>query len=155
VLICVTHHGFVCANAGVDASNAPAAETVVLLPRDPDVSARGIRARLRELVGVAPGVLITDSFGRAWRHGQVDVAIGCAGVAPLEDWRGQLDATGRELRATWIAVADQLAAAADLARRKDGRQPVVLVRGAERHVTEDDGPGAAALIRPEAEDLFR
>jgi coenzyme F420-0:L-glutamate ligase/coenzyme F420-1:gamma-L-glutamate ligase len=155
VLICVTHHGFVCANAGVDASNAPDAETVVLLPRDPDGSARRLRTRLRELVGIAPGVLITDSFGRAWRHGQVDVAIGCAGFTPLEDWRGQLDATGRELRATWIAVADQLAATADLTRRKDGRQPVVLVRGAERHVIEGDGPGAAALIRPEAEDLFR
>jgi coenzyme F420-0:L-glutamate ligase/coenzyme F420-1:gamma-L-glutamate ligase len=155
VLISVTHHGFVCANAGVDASNAPDADTVVLLPRDPDASARRLRARLRELTGTAPGVLITDSFGRAWRHGQVDVVIGCAGLAPLEDWRGQLDATGRELRATWIAVADQLAATADLARRKDGRQPIVLVRGAERHVTQDDGPGAAALIRPEAEDLFR
>jgi coenzyme F420-0:L-glutamate ligase / coenzyme F420-1:gamma-L-glutamate ligase len=155
VLICVTHHGFVCANAGVDASNAPDADTVVLLPRDPDFSARALRARLHELVGTAPGVVITDSFGRAWRRGQVDVAIGCAGVAPLEDWRGRPDATGRELRATWIAVVDELAAAADLARRKDGRQPVVLVRGAERHVTEDDGPGAAALIRPEAEDLFR
>jgi coenzyme F420-0:L-glutamate ligase/coenzyme F420-1:gamma-L-glutamate ligase len=155
VLISVTHHGFVCANAGVDASNAPGPDTVVLLPRDPDASARRLRGRLRELTGIAPGVLITDSFGRAWRHGQVDVALGCAGVAPLEDWRGQLDATGRELRATWIAVVDELAAAADLARRKDGRQPVVLVRGADRHVTDDDGPGAAALIRPEAEDLFR
>jgi coenzyme F420-0:L-glutamate ligase/coenzyme F420-1:gamma-L-glutamate ligase len=155
VLISVTHHGFVCANAGVDASNAPDGDTVVLLPRDPDASARRLRGRLRELVGIAPGVLVTDSFGRAWRHGQVDVAIGCAGVAPLEDWRGRLDGTGRELRATWIAVADQLAGAADLARRKDGHQPVVLVRGAERHVTDDDGPGAAALVRPEAEDLFR
>jgi coenzyme F420-0:L-glutamate ligase/coenzyme F420-1:gamma-L-glutamate ligase len=155
VLICVTQQGFVCANAGVDASNVPAADTVVLLPLDPDASARRLRTRLRELVGVAPGVLITDSFGRAWRHGQCDVAIGCAGLSPLEDWRGRLDATGRELRATWIAVADQLAGAADLARRKDGRLPVVLLRGAERHVTEADGPGAAELIRPEAEDLFR
>jgi len=155
VLICVTHQGFVCANAGVDASNAPGADAVVLLPRDPDASARRLRARLRELVGVAPAVLITDSFGRAWRHGQVDVALGCAGLSALEDWRGRRDATGRELRATWIAVADELSASADLARRKDGRQPVVLVRGAERHVTKEDGPGAAALIRPEAEDLFR
>jgi coenzyme F420-0:L-glutamate ligase/coenzyme F420-1:gamma-L-glutamate ligase len=155
VLICVTHHGFVCANAGVDASNVADPGTVVLLPRDPDASARRLRARLRELTGTAPGVLITDSFGRAWRHGQVDVAIGCAGVAPLEDFRGQVDAAGRELRATWIAVADELAAAADLARRKDSRQPVVLVRGVGRHVSRDDGPGAAALIRPEAEDLFR
>jgi coenzyme F420-0:L-glutamate ligase/coenzyme F420-1:gamma-L-glutamate ligase len=155
VLVSVTHHGFVCANAGVDASNSPGADTVVLLPHDPDASARRLRGRLRDLVGIAPGVLITDSFGRAWRHGQVDVAIGCAGVAPLEDWRGRTDTTGRALRATWIAVADQLAGAADLARRKDGRQPIVMVRGAKRHVTDDDGPGAAALIRPEAEDLFR
>ena len=92
-------------------------------------------------------MLITDSFGRAWRHGQCDVAIGCAGLSPLEDWRGRTDMRGRELQATLIAVADELAAAADLARGKDGRQPAVLVSGAERHVTEDDGPGAAALIR--------
>lgn len=155
VLISVTHQGFVCANAGVDASNVPGSDTVVLLPRDPDASARRLRGRLRELLGIAPGVLITDSFGRAWRHGQCDVAIGCAGLSPLEDWRGRRDATGRALRATWIAVADQIAGAGDLARRKDGRQPVVLVRGAERHVTEADGPGAAELIRPEGEDLFR
>jgi coenzyme F420-0:L-glutamate ligase/coenzyme F420-1:gamma-L-glutamate ligase len=155
VMICVTHHGFVCANAGVDASNAPAPGTVITLPQDPDGSARKIRARLRELSGAAPGVLITDSFGRAWRHGQVELALGCAGLSPLEDWRGLPDASGRVMRATWIAVADQLAAAADLARTKDGRQPVVLVRGAERHVTPGDGPGAAALLRPAAEDLFR
>jgi coenzyme F420-0:L-glutamate ligase/coenzyme F420-1:gamma-L-glutamate ligase len=155
VLICVTHHGFVCANAGVDASNVPSEGSVVLLPEDPDGSARRLRIRLRELCGVAPGVLITDSFGRAWRHGQCDVAIGCAGVAPLEDWRGRRDSNGRELKATWIAVADQLAAAADLARSKDASQPVVLVRGAERHVIVDDGPGARAMIRPESEDLFR
>ena len=155
VMICVTRHGFVCANAGVDASNAPAPDTLVLLPRDPDASARTLRAGLRARTGASPAVLITDSFGRAWRHGQAEVAIGCAGLAPLEDWRGRLDAAGRELRATWIAVADQLAGAADLARRKTSRQPVVLVRGAERHVTADDGPGAAALVRPESEDLFR
>jgi coenzyme F420-0:L-glutamate ligase/coenzyme F420-1:gamma-L-glutamate ligase len=155
VLICVTHHGFVCANAGVDASNAPDEDTVILLPRDPDASARRLRARLRTLAGVAPAVLITDSFGRAWRHGQVDVAIGCAGLSALEDWRGRADARGRELRATWIAVADELAAAADLARAKDAMQPAVLVSGAGRHVTRDDGPGALALMRPEAEDLFR
>jgi coenzyme F420-0:L-glutamate ligase/coenzyme F420-1:gamma-L-glutamate ligase len=155
VLICVTHHGFVCANAGVDASNVPGDEEVVTLPLDPDGSARNIRGRLRELTGIAPAVVITDSFGRAWRHGQCDVTIGCAGIAPLEDWRGRTDAAGREMRATWIAVADELAAAADLARSKDGSQPVVLIRGAERHVTGDDGPGARALLRPEAEDLFR
>jgi coenzyme F420-0:L-glutamate ligase / coenzyme F420-1:gamma-L-glutamate ligase len=155
VLICVTHHGFVCANAGVDASNVPGEDAVVLLPADPDESARKLRAGLRASTGTAPAIVITDSFGRAWRHGQVDVVVGCAGIEPLEDWRGRLDSTGRELHATLIAVADELAAAADLARTKDGRQPVVLIRGAARHVTPSDGPGAAALIRPQAEDLFR
>ncbi len=155
VLVCVTHQGFVCANAGVDASNVPGEETVLMLPLDPDRSARELRARLRSLTGIAPAVVISDSFGRAWRVGQCDVAIGCAGLAPLEDWRGRGDTQGRELRATWIAVADELAAAADLARRKDGQQPVVLVRGAGRHVSADDGPGAAALLRPQSEDLFR
>jgi coenzyme F420-0:L-glutamate ligase/coenzyme F420-1:gamma-L-glutamate ligase len=155
VMICVTHHGFVCANAGVDASNAPDPDMLILLPRDPDGSARALRRRLRELLGVAPAVLITDSFGRAWRHGQCDVAIGCAGLRPLEDWRGRTDAHGRELRVTWIAGADELAAAADLARAKDAMQPVILVRGAGRYVTDGDGPGALALLRPQAEDLFR
>ncbi len=158
VLICRTHHGFVCANAGVDASNVAeegGSETLVVLPRDPDASARRLRARMRELTGAAPAVLITDSFGRAWRHGQCDVAIGCAGMAPLEDWRGRTDSVGLELRATWIAVADAAAAAADLARAKDSREPVVLIDGLERFVTPEDGPGAAALLRPLAEDLFR
>ena len=91
VLICRTHHGFVCANAGVDASNAASADTLIVLPRDPDASARRLRARLQELTGAHPAVLITDSFGRAWRHGQCDVAIGCAGLAPLDDWRGRTD----------------------------------------------------------------
>jgi coenzyme F420-0:L-glutamate ligase/coenzyme F420-1:gamma-L-glutamate ligase len=155
VLICVTHHGFVCANAGVDASNAAQDGSVIMLPLDPDASARTLRARLAERTGVSPGVIVTDSFGRAWRHGQVDVAIGIAGLRPLEDWRGRVDARGLELRATWIAVADQLAAAADLARAKDSSEPAALVRGAGRHVTVPDGPGAAALLRDEQEDLFR
>lgn len=155
VLISRTRHGLVCANAGVDASNAPAAGTVVLLPVDPDGSARALRRRLGELAGVRPAVLITDSFGRAWRHGQCDVAIGCAGLAPLEDWRGRADSIGLELRATWIALADELAGAADLVRTKDSREPVVIVSGLSRHVTDDDGPGAAALVRPVDEDLFR
>jgi coenzyme F420-0:L-glutamate ligase/coenzyme F420-1:gamma-L-glutamate ligase len=155
VLICVTHHGFVCANAGVDASNAPDEDTLILLPRDPDGSARAIRHGLRERLGIAPAILITDSFGRAWRHGQVDVAIGCAGLAALEDWRGRTDARGRELKATRIAVADELAAAADLARAKNAMQPAVLVSGVGRHVISEDGAGALALLRPEAEDLFR
>jgi coenzyme F420-0:L-glutamate ligase/coenzyme F420-1:gamma-L-glutamate ligase len=150
VIIARTRHGFVCANAGVDASNAPAADTLVLLPRDPDASARALRAALPG----RPAVVIADSFGRAWRNGQVEVAIGVAGLAPLEDWRGRADTAGRELRATWIAVADEAAAAADLVRDKDSREPAVVVRGLERHVTGDDGPGAQALLRPRAEDLF-
>jgi len=154
-LICRTHHGFVCANAGVDVSNAGAADTVVLLPQDPDASARGLRARLRERLGAAPAVVITDSFGRAWRQGQVEIAIGCAGLEPLEDWRGRADARGRELVATVIAVADQAAAAADLVRAKDSGEPAVRLRGLARHVSTLDGPGAGALIRPAAEDLFR
>jgi coenzyme F420-0:L-glutamate ligase/coenzyme F420-1:gamma-L-glutamate ligase len=155
VLVCVTHHGFVCANAGVDASNVGVPDAVVLLPRDPDSSARTLRQRLRELTGASPAVVMTDTFGRAWRHGQIEVAIGCAGLAPLEDWRGRRDGAGRELRATVVAIADQVAAAADLVRGKDSRQPVVLVRGLERFVSDEDGPGAAALVRPEEEDLFR
>jgi coenzyme F420-0:L-glutamate ligase/coenzyme F420-1:gamma-L-glutamate ligase len=99
-------------------------------------------------------VVIADSFGRAWRNGQVEVAIGVAGLRPLEDWRGRTDSVGRELRATWIAVADEAAAAADLVRDKDSREPAVVVRGLARHVTDDDGPGAVALLRPRAEDLF-
>lgn len=155
VLITVTHHGFVCANAGVDASNSPDDDTLILLPADPDDSARRLRARLRELLGIAPAVLVTDSFGRAWRNGQCDVAIGCAGLMALEDWRGRADARGRELRATWIAVADQLAGAADLARAKDALQPAVLISGAGRWVTTEDGPGAQPLLRDVSEDLFR
>jgi coenzyme F420-0:L-glutamate ligase / coenzyme F420-1:gamma-L-glutamate ligase len=158
VLISRTHHGFVCANAGVDASNVAAedgTETLIVLPRDPDASARALRARLRELTGTSPAVLITDSFGRAWRHGQCDVALGCAGMSPLEDWRGRTDSVGLELRATWIAVADAAACTADLARAKDSREPVVLIEGLERFVTAADGPGAAALLRPLDEDLFR
>jgi coenzyme F420-0:L-glutamate ligase / coenzyme F420-1:gamma-L-glutamate ligase len=155
VIVCETRHGFVCANAGVDSSNVPDGDEVVLLPSDPDASARALRARLLALTGVAPAVVITDSFGRAWRVGQCDVAIGCAGLAPAEDWRGASDANGRRLRATLIAIADQLAATADLARRKDGHQPAVLVRGAGRHVTADDGPGAVALLRRREQDLFR
>ena len=155
VLIAVTHHGFVCANAGVDASNAPDDDTVILLPPDPDRAARELRRRLLDLTGTAPALLITDSFGRAWRNGQVDVALGCAGLRPLEDWRGRPDARGRELKATWIAVADELAAAADLVRSKDGMQPAMLVSGAGRYVTAEDGPGAAALLRAPENDLFR
>ena len=155
VLISLTRHGFVCANAGVDASNAASDDTVILLPVDPDASARRLRAGLRRRLGIAPAVIVTDSFGRAWRHGQCDVAIGCAGLMPLEDWRGRTDIRGRELRATWIAVADQLAATADLARAKDAMQPAVVIVGAARWVTADDGPGAGPLLRGPDTDLFR
>jgi coenzyme F420-0:L-glutamate ligase/coenzyme F420-1:gamma-L-glutamate ligase len=150
VLICRTRHGFVCANAGVDSSNAPEDGVLVLLPRDPDGSARALRAALPS----RPAVVIADSFGRAWRHGQCDVAIGIAGLTALDDWRGRRDPRGLELRATAIAVADEAAAAADLVRDKASRQPAVVVRGLERFVIDEDGPGAAALIRPLDEDLF-
>jgi coenzyme F420-0:L-glutamate ligase / coenzyme F420-1:gamma-L-glutamate ligase len=155
VLICETRHGYVCANAGVDRSNAADPNELVLLPTDPDASARALRAAIAAARGARPAVVISDSFGRAWRLGQTDVAIGAAGLVPLDDWRGRDDAHGRELTATAIAVADSIAAAADLARTKDGGEPVVLVRGLGRFVTPDDGPGAAALRRPAAEDLFR
>ena len=138
VLICVTHHGFVCANAGVDASNVPGEETLVLLPHDPDASARKLRNRLNSRLGTKPAVVITDSFGRAWRHGQVDVAIGCAGLEPLEDWRGRTDATGRELTPTRIAVADELAAAADLAADQ-GRRATVSPRPRRRPARQRRG----------------
>lgn len=154
VLICRTPHGFVCANAGVDASNAADEGTVIVLPHDPDASARRLRGRLREL-GVDVAVMITDSFGRAWRHGQLDTAIGLAGMLALDDWRGRMDARGVELRATWLAVADAAAGAAELARAKDSGEPVVILEGLERYVIPEHGPGAAALLRPAEEDLFR
>jgi coenzyme F420-0:L-glutamate ligase/coenzyme F420-1:gamma-L-glutamate ligase len=155
VLIARTPHGFVCANAGVDTSNAADPETLIVLPRDPDGSARHIRRRLHELCGARVGVLITDSFGRAWRHGQVDVTIGLAGMQPLEDWRGLTDSRGLQLRATWLAVADAAAALGELVRAKDSREPVAIVDGLERFLTDEDGPGAGALLRPLGEDMFR
>ena len=156
-LIVETRSGWVCANAGIDASNLPGDETVALLPVDADASARRIRAEIAAAAGEArPGVVIADSFGRPWRLGQTDVAIGCAGVVAVDDWRGRPDARGRELTATAIAAADQLAAAADLARTKDSGTPAVVIRGAERLWTAEDGPGAAAALqRPEDQDLFR
>jgi coenzyme F420-0:L-glutamate ligase/coenzyme F420-1:gamma-L-glutamate ligase len=151
VVISETRHGFVCANAGVDQSNVPGDDTAVLLPLDPDASARDLRSRLPG----RPGVIISDTFGRAWRVGQVEVAIGIAGVQPLDDWRGRTDAEGRELAATQLAIADAIAAASELARAKDSREPVVVASGLGRFVTDDDGPGAAALVRRQDEDLFR
>jgi coenzyme F420-0:L-glutamate ligase / coenzyme F420-1:gamma-L-glutamate ligase len=151
VLITETHHGFVCANAGIDASNLPEDGIVCLLPEDPDASARRIRAE----IGSRIAVVIADSFGRAWRLGQAEVAIGCAGLQPLDDWRGRHDVSGRELSATVIAIADEVAAAADLVRGKDENIPAAVVRGLARYVGAEDGPGAAALRRPPGEDLFR
>jgi coenzyme F420-0:L-glutamate ligase/coenzyme F420-1:gamma-L-glutamate ligase len=155
VLISVTRHGLVCANAGVDASNAGAPDELILLPLDPDSSARALRAGIERARGVRPAVIVSDSFGRAWRTGQTDVAVGAAGVRAVDDWRGRPDRAGRELRATVIATADAIAGAADLARAKDSYEPTVLVRGLERLVTADDGPGGAALRRARDEDLFR
>jgi coenzyme F420-0:L-glutamate ligase/coenzyme F420-1:gamma-L-glutamate ligase len=154
VLITETHNGFVCANAGIDTSNLPEAGTVCLLPTDPDASARAIRNEIKNL-SKPPAIVIADSFGRAWRLGQTEVAIGCAGLIPMDDWRGRKDSHGRELSATAIAIADQVAAAADLVRVKDSGVPAAIVRGLGHHVTAEDGPGAAALRRPPAEDLFR
>jgi coenzyme F420-0:L-glutamate ligase/coenzyme F420-1:gamma-L-glutamate ligase len=151
VLIAETRHGFVCANAGIDSSNLAEPGTVCLLPEDPDASARKLRSELRPTIGI----VISDSFGRAWRLGQTEVAIGCAGLMPLDDWRGRSDAAGRELSATVIAIADEMAAAADLVRGKDSRVPVALLRGLGRFVTPADGPGAATLRRAAGDDLFR
>ena len=155
VLIVETHAGWICANAGVDASNVPGEETVALLPEDADASAVRIRDEIQRRCGALPAVVIADSFGRPWREGQADVAIGCAGLAPLDDWRGRRDREGLALAATNLATADEVAAAADLARDKDGGVPVVLVAGLDRHVTPETGPGAAALRRAAAADLFR
>lgn len=148
-LVVETHHGLVCANAGIDASNVPAGH-VVTLPEDPDASARRLRARVAERLGVEVGVLVTDTFGRPWRLGQTDVAIGAAGVAVLRDERGGRDLQGHPLEVTMAAVADELAAAADLVRTKDSATPFVLLRG-----PDVAGTGAARdLVRPSEEDLF-
>ena len=151
LVIAETHHGFVCASAGVDASNAPEPETVVLLPEDPDASAARIRERLRELTGADVGVIVSDSFGRAWRQGTTDVAIGLAGIPPLLDLKGVRDSAGYELHATVIAVADELAGAAELALGKTDGVPAVVIRGV--HV---GGEGSARdLVMPADRDLFR
>jgi len=151
LVISETRHGFVCASAGVDSSNAPEAGTVVLLPEDPDASAGHLRERLRELTGAEVGVIVSDSFGRAWRQGTTDVAIGVAGVQPLLDLKGVRDRAGYELHATVIAVADELAAAAELVLGKTAGIPAAIVRGAD---VAGDGRGAD-LVMPRERDLFR
>jgi coenzyme F420-0:L-glutamate ligase/coenzyme F420-1:gamma-L-glutamate ligase len=151
LVIAETQHGFVCASAGVDASNAPEPDTVVLLPEDPDSSAARIRERLRELTGAGVGVIVSDSFGRAWRQGTTDVAIGVAGLSPLLDLRGQRDPAGYELHATTIAVADELAAAAELVLGKTTGTPAAVIRGVS---VRGDGT-ARDLVMPAERDLFR
>jgi coenzyme F420-0:L-glutamate ligase / coenzyme F420-1:gamma-L-glutamate ligase len=149
-----TRHGFVLAAAGVDTSNLPFG-SVALLPADPDASARQLRRGLRERLGVDIGVIVSDTAGRPWRDGVVDFAVGAAGVVVRDDLRGQRDAHGNELEMTVVAVADQLAASTELVRTKLAGVPVAVVRGLSHLVTPDDGPGAAALVRPADEDRFR
>jgi coenzyme F420-0:L-glutamate ligase / coenzyme F420-1:gamma-L-glutamate ligase len=154
VLITETHSGWVCANAGIDSSNIDEG-WVALLPLDADASARRIRGEIEAASDGRPAVVVADSFGRAWRLGQADVAIGCAGIDPVDDWRGRADTRGRELAATVVAVADELAAAADLARDKDSQVPGAVVSGLGHLVIAQDGPGASVLRRPREDDLFR
>jgi len=151
LIISRTHHGFVCANAGVDLSNVGGGDVATLLPVDPDASARVLRERLGELAAATPAVVISDSFGRPWRNGIVNVAIGCAGLEPLVDLRGTEDADGRVMHSTVIAIADELASAADLAGGKVARRPVVLVRGYEH---APGGGAASALVMDRELDLF-
>ncbi len=151
LIISRTRHGLVCANAGVDVSNVGGGEIASLLPEDPDASARAIREGLRGRAGTAPAVIISDSFGRSWRNGIVNVAIGSAGIEALLDLRGEPDASGRPMRATIIAVADQLASAADLAGGKVEQRPVVVVRG---YAWRPSDVGASVLVMEPERDLF-
>ena len=150
-LITETRHGFVCANGGVDHSNVPGDDELTLLPDDPDASATRLRGRLRELAGVDVGVIVSDTFGRPWRLGIVNVALGVAGLPAMLDLRGSVDDVGKQLQATVLAIADELAAAAGLVMGKTNRAPVVIIRGL---ALEGRGTGRD-LIRPAAEDLFR
>lgn len=151
MLIAETVHGFVCANAGIDASNVPGDE-VVLLPLDPDASARRIRSRIAAVRGTDVAVIVSDTFGRAWRLGQTDVAIGVAGIDPFVDYRGTTDAQGRELSATRICIADELAGAAEMVMGKNEGICAAVVRGAR--LVRARGT-AAQIVRPPSEDLFR
>ncbi len=152
VIICETKHGLICANAGVDGSNVERLGTVSLLPEDPDASATTLRRRIEKATGVAPAVIVTDTFGRPWREGHVNFAIGVAGMAPLLDYTGRSDPAGYELRVTQMAVADELAAAAELAQGKLERVPVAIVRG----YAYPPGCGTARdLLRDPERDLFR
>jgi coenzyme F420-0:L-glutamate ligase/coenzyme F420-1:gamma-L-glutamate ligase len=152
ILIAETRHGFVCANAGVDASNVPGAETVCLLPEDPDGSARRLRERVREATGADVAVVITDSFGRAWRWGIANVAIGVAGISPLADYRGRPDQWGREMATSILAVGDELAAASELVMGKTDARPVAIIRG---YQYEPADGSARELVMPAEKDMFR
>jgi len=151
LIISRTRHGFVCANAGVDVSNVGGGDVATLLPEDPDASARRIREGLLTRIGASPAIVISDSFGRAWRNGIVNVAVGSAGIEALLDLRGTPDVSGREMQATVIAVADQLASAADLAGGKVDQRPVVVVRG---HTWRPSEAGASVLVMEAERDLF-
>jgi coenzyme F420-0:L-glutamate ligase / coenzyme F420-1:gamma-L-glutamate ligase len=151
LIVSRTRHGFVCANAGVDVSNVGGGEVASLLPVDPDASAGGIREGLQAKTGAAPAVIISDSFGRPWRNGIVNVAVGSAGIEAVRDLRGEPDAAGRVMQATVIAVADELASAADLAGGKVDQRPVVLVRGYDWRRSE---AGASSLVMDRERDLF-
>jgi coenzyme F420-0:L-glutamate ligase/coenzyme F420-1:gamma-L-glutamate ligase len=151
LVISETEHGFVCASAGVDSSNAGSPETVVLLPRDPDASARRLRDAIRAGAGADVAVVVSDSFGRAWRQGTTDVALGVAGITPVLDLNGRRDSVGYELHATQIAVADEIAGAAELVMGKTDGIPAALVRGVR---AAGDGTGAE-LLMPRERDLFR
>ena len=153
VLVTETHHGLVCANAGVDASNVPGDDVLCLLPRDPNASARRIREAVRARTGCTVAVVISDTFGRPWRMGTTDVAIGAAGIAPLQDYRGMPDRNGRTLQVSVAALADEAAGAAELVTRKTAGVPVALVRGLRYDASED--ADASALLRDAAHDLFR
>lgn len=153
-VIAQTAHGFVMAAAGVDASNTEPG-TVVLLPVDPDASASAVRARVRERLGVSVGVILSDTFGRPWRNGQTDMAVGVAGVTPVLDYRGMADDHGNALEVTVTAVADEFAAAGDLVKGKLAQTPVAVIRGAAEYTTETDGPGVGELVRRSEDDMFR
>ncbi|MFQ5907756.1 MAG: coenzyme F420-0:L-glutamate ligase [Thermoplasmata archaeon] len=152
ILIVETRNGFVCANAGIDQSNVGRGEVYTALPADPDASARGLRNHLQKAFAARMGVIVSDSFGRPWRQGSTDVAIGVAGLSPLRDYRGLRDPHGYELRSTVVALADEVAAAADLAKGKLDKVPVAIVRGVEFRVEEGS---IREAIRPDGEDLFR
>ena len=152
VLITETKHGFICANAGVDASNVPGEDILCLLPKDPDASAKGIREAIRNRTGHMVAVIISDTFGRPWRDGTTDIAIGTAGMDPLKDYRGEADQFGRTLRASVAAIADEVTGAAELVTRKNQAIPVTLVRGFQY---EESVGGSETLMRDASLDMFR